>query len=250
MPWIAGVASAVGGAVAANQGRQQSKAAIAAQQRLASQLMTTPEWVKKSKANIFGVLDPQVQAYLRGEKPQVISPDMQSAWWKAAYDDMRQPFEQQQRATEQSLTNRGLDYGNVLSTAQGANAERFNRTVQSTRADIAQKAALANYAADQDLQNRIMQLFGMGMNRQAAREAMAAQIGSGANAASAANSQQYAGALGQGFGSIMGSIPWGSFGGGGGEAGATGNPSGPWYYEDPTTGYFSGGAGGGIFGYR
>ncbi len=164
---IAAGAGLVGSAVSANQQSKSAEGAANEQAKLAAQLAATPvpgqKWSLKRWKKLLG---PEIEAWLAGQRPQVISPDLQDLQYQALNAQYDKTFENQQKATQDAISKRGLDYGNIGTKALADLSEGQNRVLLPIKAGIATDAAKTNYAATEqkwhDLADPLQQVFQQG----------------------------------------------------------------------------------------
>jgi len=167
IPIVAAVVGAAGSASAANQQKQAAKGAANAQMDIANRAMEIPGYVKKSKNMLFGVLGPAMQQYaMTGQIPELMPESMLSDVYNTMRTNADEGHKKGRDALDQSLTGRGLDYGNVGTNALSKYDSDYEKQMAEVGADIAYKGRAANMANWTDYLNKIYGIFSGGKAQQ------------------------------------------------------------------------------------
>ncbi len=221
---MAGLAMAAATLYAANQTREANKDAIGSMEGLGNQLAYSPlpGYARRAKKGMQSILDPAVAAWVAGDRPTVISPDLENKQYASLLSMLKEPYQEGRDSLEQTMRNRGLGYGNVIPKAVGKYDQRYERTLGDLGTQIATDAAKTNYAAGQNERASLMDwlgnMFSQGKQTQDQRQGMGYQMLGGVPSAEAANEGSFwnsaASAIGSAFGGMSGMNLGGLAGGG------------------------------------
>jgi len=208
---------------------------IAAQKAQADRMyyMGMPAYGKEGKTGMWSLLRPELASWISGKRPEVMSSDLTDAQYQMMIRPITESYQKGRGQVEQGMTNRGLDYGNLMPKALGEYDQRYQTTLGDIGTKVAANAAQMNFGAQQSTLDRLlgayMGLFKQGQGEKTAWMGQGMQGQSNAISAGAANTGNYWNSMAGAFGNAMGSIPWGSMGTGGtgdGMSGVSGMGSG------------------------
>lgn len=219
MPWAAAIPALAGLAAnvySADQAANANGDAIAASKANADRMyyMGLPKYAKQARTNMWALLNPEIAKFSTGQYDQVINPDLKSEQYAELRRAFMEPYQMGLASLDQSLENRGLNYGTIGEKAKAQYAQRGANTLADAAVKLETDAATKNWAARNDMFKTLLgtnvDLFRQGDQVRNAWMGQGAQAQQGAINAGAANAGNYwsslAGAVGNFAGSLAGAF--------------------------------------------